>query len=335
VRFVTENVGGVCRPAVRDVQIADSALNANDWAPLLNAVKAAGYTRTDRKYLEFVDANIYCGIGGFAGDTTKGPNNRSNTGPEYARADNGCWTAGVLAHELGHTLGAVNNNAPNGSGFAHCVDEWDVMCYKDNAATVIVTKCADRAHDNRLDCNHDDYYNTNPSPGSYLATFWNVADSQFLIQGGGTPTSAPPTTSRPPTSAPPTSAPPTTFRLTNGAATGSCLTDPNSTTTNNTQFVISTCNGIAGQTFTLNGATLRVVGKCLDAFGAQTANGTRIILWDCNGGTNQQWTLRSDGSIAGVASGRCLTPTGGATANNTLIILSDCNGQAYQRWTRS
>ena len=71
VRFVTETVNGQCRPVVRDVQIPDAALNANDWAPLLNAVRAAGYTRTDRKYLEFVDANVFCGIGGFAGDTAQ------------------------------------------------------------------------------------------------------------------------------------------------------------------------------------------------------------------------------------------------------------------------
>ena len=43
----------------------------------------------------------------------------------------GCWIAGVAAHELGHTLGAVNNNAPNASGYGHCTDEWDVMCYQD------------------------------------------------------------------------------------------------------------------------------------------------------------------------------------------------------------
>jgi hypothetical protein len=185
VRYVTETVNGACRPVVRDVQIADSALNANDWAPLLNAVKAAGYTRTDRKYLQFVDANVYCGIGGFAGDTRKSDANRSNTGPEYARADNGCWSAGVAAHELGHTLGAVNNNAPNASGNAHCVDEWDVMCYKDAPDVVIQTKCADRAHDQRLDCNHDDYYHTNPAAGSYLANNFNVADNLFLIKGSG------------------------------------------------------------------------------------------------------------------------------------------------------
>ncbi|MEJ3748165.1 hypothetical protein WEI85_33380 [Actinomycetes bacterium KLBMP 9797] len=185
VRYVTENVNGACRPVVRDVQIPDSALNANDWAPLLNAVKAAGYTRTDRKYLQFVDANVYCGIGGFAGDTRKTDGNRSNSGPEYARADNGCWSAGVAAHELGHTLGAVNNNAPNASGQAHCTDEWDVMCYKDGPNVVIQTKCTDRAHDQRLDCNHDDYYHTSPAAGSYLATNFNVADNLFLIRGAG------------------------------------------------------------------------------------------------------------------------------------------------------
>ena len=333
VRFVTESVNGQCRPVIRDVQIADSALNANDWAPLLNAVRALGWTRTDRKYLEFVDANVFCGIGGFAGDTRKTDANRSNTGPEYARADNGCWTAGVLAHELGHTLGAVNNNAPNASGLAHCTDEWDVMCYKDSANTVIRTVCTDRAHDNRLDCNHDDYYHTNPAPGSYLANFYNVADNLFLIRGAGTPT-PPPTTPPPTTGPPPTTAPPTTFRLVN-AASSRCLDSPNGSSANNTQLIIWTCNGGTNQNVSQVGATLRILGKCLDAFGNGTANGTRVVLWDCNSGTNQQWTFRSDGSIGGVQSGRCLSPVNGGTANGTLMVLFDCNGQAYQRWTRT
>lgn len=317
VRYVTETVNGQCRPVVRDVRISDAALNANDWAPLLNAVQAAGYTRTDRKYLQFVDATVYCGIGGFAGDTTKSDSNRSNTGPEYARADSGCWNAGVAAHELGHTLGAVNNNAPNASGHAHCVDEYDVMCYKDGDDVTLVYRCTDRAHDQLLDCNHDDYYHTNPAPGSYLATYYNVADNLFLIKPTGTP--------------PP---PPTTFRLTNGAS-GTCLDDPNGSTTNGVQLVLWTCNGGTNQTITQSGATLQILGKCIDAYGAGTANGTRVILWTCNGGTNQQWTLRSDGSIAGVQSGRCLSPVNGGTANGTQIVLFDCNGQAYQRWTRS
>jgi hypothetical protein len=318
VRFVTETVNGACRPVVRDVQIADSALNANDWAPLLNAVQAAGYTRTDRKYLQFVDAQIYCGIGGFASDTTKSDANRSNVGPEYARADSGCWNAGVASHELGHTLGAVNNNAPNASGQAHCVDEYDVMCYKDSDNVTLVYRCTDQAHDQRLDCNHDDYYNTNPAAGSYLATYYNVADNLFLIKSGTTP--PPP--------------PPTTFRLVN-AASGRCLDDPNGSTTNGVQLIIWSCNGGTNQAFTQSGNTLQILGKCVDAYGAGTANGTRIILWTCNGAANQQWTFRTDGSIAGVQSGRCLSPVNGGTADGTQIVLFDCNGQAYQRWTRS
>jgi hypothetical protein len=199
VRYVTENVNGVCRPVVRAVQIPDSALNANDWAPLLNAVRAAGYTRTDRLYMQFTEADIYCGIGGFRGDTRKTDANRSNSGPDYGRMDRDCWRSSVAAHELGHNLGAVNNNAPNGSGAAHCLDEWDVMCYKDSASAVIVTRCTDRAHDSRLDCNHDDYYHTNPAAGSYLANNFNVADNLFLIKGPGGPTTPPPPPPPPPT----------------------------------------------------------------------------------------------------------------------------------------
>jgi hypothetical protein len=146
------------------------------WAPTTgrrccNAIKAAGYTRTDRKYLEFVDANVYCGIGGFAGDTTP---RATPTGPTTARSTHARTTAagspGVAAHELGHNLGAVNNNAPNASARRALHRRVRRHVLQGRADTVLRTACADQAHDNRLDCNHDDYYNTNPPAGSYLAT---------------------------------------------------------------------------------------------------------------------------------------------------------------------
>jgi hypothetical protein len=32
-------------------------------------------------------------------------------------------------------------------------------------------------------------------------------------------------------------------------------------------------------------------GKCLDDPASNTTNGTQLVLWTCNGGANQHWTL--------------------------------------------
>jgi hypothetical protein len=224
VRYVTTPD---CQVDVQEVEVPAGAMgtfNAN-----ITALRNLGFNRTDRKYMIFGDSQVYCGIGTFAGDERAGATNRSNAGPSYGRSDTGCWTASVAAHELGHNLGAVNNSAPNSSKAGHCIDEYDVMCYNDGNSAGLRTsvKCSDRAHDQRLDCNHDDYYHTNPSAGSYLATRWNVADNQFLINngGGGGPTPTPtattpgptPTTPRPTATTPrPT---PTTPRPTPTATT--------------------------------------------------------------------------------------------------------------------
>lgn len=194
VRFVTEPVAGGCRPTITSVAVSATAIA--DFNATVQAVQGQGFNRSDRKYVMFTDANVYCGIGGFAGDDRKIAANRSNFGPSYGRSDNGCWAPGVAAHELGHNLGAVSYSAPNTSGAGHCVDEYDVMCYSDSPNfPAMKIKCADRAHDDRLDCNHDDYYSTNPPAGSYLATHFNVADNVFLEAGagggGGADTTAP------------------------------------------------------------------------------------------------------------------------------------------------
>jgi len=172
-----------CRVDVQEVELPAGSMA--DFGRTISALKALGFNRTDRKYMIFGESRVYCGIGTFAGDDRPGAANRSNGGPGYGRSDSSCWSAGVAAHELGHNLGAVNNSAPNSSKAGHCVDEFDVMCYKDTAQTQLRTACANRAQDQRLDCNHDDYYHTNPAAGSYLATRWNMADSDFLIKGAG------------------------------------------------------------------------------------------------------------------------------------------------------
>jgi hypothetical protein len=187
-----------CTVDVPEVEVPAGAM-AN-FGAMTRALRDLGFNRTDRKYMIFGESKVYCGIGSFAGDDRPGANNRSNSGPSYGRSDSGCWSAGVAAHELGHNLGAVNDSAPNSSKAGHCTDDYDLMCYNDGGLPVHIV-CGDRQLDQRLDCNHDDYYNANPAPGSYLASHWNVASNQFLINGSVTPPPpAPPAPPPPPPS---------------------------------------------------------------------------------------------------------------------------------------
>lgn len=193
IRYLTE---ADCTPKITEVEVQESSFQS--FGATNRELAAKGFDRRDRKYVLFADSKRYCGIGTMAPDDRSGADNRSNFGPAYARADSGCWGGNVVAHELGHNLGAVNNSAPNSNRNGHCVDEWDLMCYVDDSGVGMKTVCPDRAHESRLDCNHDDYFSTAPKPGSYLATHWNIADSVFLSKGEGTgPPTAPKTGPKP------------------------------------------------------------------------------------------------------------------------------------------
>jgi hypothetical protein len=85
----------------------------------------------------------------------------------------------TLLHEITHTLGGVQRNAPNGTANGHCSDVRDVMCYDDGglkAGQAMVQACATVQYD----CNGQDYFNPAPAAGTYLASNWNVYDSSFL-----------------------------------------------------------------------------------------------------------------------------------------------------------
>jgi len=183
VRFATD---ASCHLVVDRVVL--SAGGDDTFGQTLSDLQALGYDRADRKYLVYVDANIFCGLGMIAGDDTptaapgvNGNNgNRLSTG-FVARVDNGCWglTDSAEAHEVMHTLGAVQSSAPHATGWSHCLDEHDRMCGGDQSGLPTLDVCPP-THENLLDCNHDDYFSTNPAPGSYLATHWNTANSAFL-----------------------------------------------------------------------------------------------------------------------------------------------------------
>ena len=96
------------------------------------------------------------------------------------------WPEGML-HEITHTLGAVNDSAQHATGYGHCTDGLDVMCYADGGSlngSYSTSACPELTSSQAgmtqtYDCNRDDYFAPNPAPGSYLATHWNVFNSVF------------------------------------------------------------------------------------------------------------------------------------------------------------
>lgn len=179
VRYVTTPS---CRVDVAEVQVPEDALTT--FRRTIDALQTLGYNRTDRKYLIFSDADVYCGISTYIADKRAGLGNRNNGGPAYGRVDAGCWSATMAAHQLTHTLGAGLRGSPNSTGGGSCTDDYDLLCGPDRSGAALRTVCP-KKHETRLDCGHDDYFSTNPKPKSYLAENWNVAQSEFLLRGDG------------------------------------------------------------------------------------------------------------------------------------------------------
>lgn len=195
IRFVTNPD---CSLNVAHVVL--SSTGDDDFANTITELRAQGLNHTDRKYLLWVDATVYCGIAQVTGSDIPNASNPANTGPFYARVDSGCWGRSdhlSELHELMHTLGAVEPSAPHATANYHCTDEYDVMCYSDAVGVTLTYPCAS-SHEWLLDCNHDDYFNTSPPSGSYLATHWNVANSVFLQTTDPSSSSPSPTVSSTP-----------------------------------------------------------------------------------------------------------------------------------------
>jgi hypothetical protein len=183
VRFVTDAACNLVVERVRLSAAADDSFN-NTMAELA----AAGYNRPNRKYLVWMDSTVLCGIASYYVDDRASADNFNNGNAavpgSVARIDAGCWGLGsrgqsVEAHELVHNLGGVQPTAPHATPGGHCTDDADRMCYADGTVLSLLNLCA-ASQEGLLDCGDDDYYNTNPRAGSYLATRWNTANNSFL-----------------------------------------------------------------------------------------------------------------------------------------------------------
>ena len=174
-----------------DVAAAEVSAGAEtNFNTMLADLGALGYTRNDRKYLVWFDSDSrntsYCGLGTIWQDDSPGPMNASNQYVGYARVDYQCWDF-AESHEIMHTLGGVQLSAPHSTGGWHCTDENDQMCYPDGPGVTMTYPCSAAAASDIFDCGHDDYFDTSPVPGTYLAQHWNAARSDFIVGGEASP----------------------------------------------------------------------------------------------------------------------------------------------------
>ncbi|MFC5147732.1 RICIN domain-containing protein [Streptomyces aureoversilis] len=335
VRYVTE---ADCTASVLNVEV--SAGDLQEFGAMNNALAAKGFNRRDRKYMVFADAQVYCGIGTFNGDERPGPDNLSNFGPSYGRTDSGCWGGSTPAHELGHNLGAVNNSAPHTSRAAHCVDEWDIMCYSDAPHYPrMQVLCPERTGDQRLDCGHDDYFHTSPKPGSYLATHWNIANNRFLMAGGGTtnPDPGPTPTRTPDPTRPPTAGPDARVsQITPNSAVVSWPKVPSATGYDllvNGKKTADVKDAVVRLTGLAPGTSYKVAVAARGADGKASAPGRAASFR----------TLSTDGGsptrpgtpyvMVNGLTGEALDLWGGSAADGTVAIAYQRHGYANQQWS--
>ena len=158
--------------------------SATTFGGIVSELRTKGYDKPNEKYVIWYDSTLPGGWSWICGEATgyisassiAAETNPNNSGPSYAIS----YSCESLLHELAHTIGAVQRNAPH-PGYYHCWDEEDVMCYDDGylapPGQKLVTSCQ---KPDRFDCNHDDYFDAaigagqGKGPGSYLDTNWNL-----------------------------------------------------------------------------------------------------------------------------------------------------------------
>jgi hypothetical protein len=108
---------------------------------------------------------------------------------------------------------------------------------------------------------------------------------------------------------------------------GQCLTDPGSSTVNNTQLTVEPCSGARNQQWTMPASpiTSGIAGKCLQV------SGGHAVSTACTTAAAQKATLGLNGSLQ--LSGVCLYNAGGGSNDGTAVNAGACNANsAAQLW---
>jgi FG-GAP-like repeat len=134
-------------------------------------------------------------------DASDGNNNRYYTASAVIYNPGGAdplgyWDSHVTLHELFHTMGAVQPNAPFATSAKHCTDGIDVMCYNDTSQQGLgytESRCPFPDYDTPvgtpLDCEYNTYFDAVEESQEWLNTNWNVggAENPFLVQSASPP----------------------------------------------------------------------------------------------------------------------------------------------------
>ncbi|TFD70600.1 Ig-like domain-containing protein [Cryobacterium sp. Hb1] len=193
-RFLCTNGADV---TVRNVTLAqvgtDGTYTFDDYVvSMQNQVERGlgpvNYIVNDRLYITYIDqiqdVYPYGGQGELTGDDqpSAAANANNDSRPRYSMS--AYLDMSVIAHEIGHNIGAVQDSAPHSTKGGHCYDENDLMCYDDGGPYFalggrLTFTCVGLA--SAVDCHSEDYYYPGTPPASnYLATHWNTANSGFL-----------------------------------------------------------------------------------------------------------------------------------------------------------
>lgn len=161
----------------------------DSFSTIVSDLVAQGYGKSHVKHWVWYDGS-FAGIGGQGhvnNDDTNRLENANNRGGHFALTY-GYLDWGIMMHESGHNMGAVQLSAPNTSGGWHCNDGIDIMCYSDGGSNASYSGSV--CSTEHFDCGHNDYFNPLPAPGSYLDTHWNIASpfNRFLDLSDRPPT---------------------------------------------------------------------------------------------------------------------------------------------------